>query len=261
MGSNLKGRLVMSEQRRILITGLHGTLAPYVAKLAEEQGYKVIAWPRNLVDPTNVSEASLFLFRMNLSAIVHCATGEPCWAGTMAHFASVHKIPFVFTSSVMVYSNRRNGPYRIFDPADSVEEYGLYKMRCEEAIRDQNMRACIIRLGWQIAESDQGNHMVSFLDHEQKEKGYVECSNEWYPACSFIEDTAKTIMKCVNEKWYGLFHLDGNCQDQYTYAEIVEKLKKKYHKDWEIKIVNNYVHDQRMIDEYLPVLSNSVHFD
>ena len=68
-------------------------------------------------------------------------------------------------------------------------------------------------------------------------------------------------MKCINERWYGLFHLDGNCEDRYTYAEIAEKLKKKLHKDWNIKIVNNYVHDQRMKDEYLPVIRNSAYLD
>lgn len=251
----------MSARRRILITGLHGTVAPYVAKAAEKQGYHVVSWSRDIVEPTSLGDANMFLFRMNLDAIVHCASGPEVWGGIMAHFAAKNNIPFLFTSSVMVFSDRREGPYGIFDPADSIEEYGLYKMRCEEAIRDNNRKACIIRLGWQIAESGGGNHMVNYLDQQQKQKGFVECSNEWFPACNFITDTADIIMKCINERWYGLFHLDGNCEDRYTYAEIVEKLKKKLHKDWNIKIVNNYVHDQRMKDEYLPVIRNSAYLD
>ena len=68
------------------------------------------------------------------------------------------------------------------------------------------------------------------------------------------------IMKCINEKWCGLFHLDGNYQDRFTYAEIVEKLKKKLNKEWIIKVAENYSHDQRMKDDYLPVIRNSLHF-
>lgn len=247
-------------RRRILITGLHGTVAPYVKNVAEQQGYQVLPWPRNLVNPDNLEESNLFLSRMNLDAIVHCATGSENWCGALAHFAYVQNIPFVFISSVMVFSDHRNGPYGIFDPADSVENYGLYKKKCEEAVRNNNMRACIIRLGWQIAELNPGNNMVAFLEKQQRENGFVECSDEWYPACSFIEDSAMVIMKCINEKWCGLFHLDGNYQDRFTYAEIVEKLKKKLNKEWIIKVVENYSHDQRMKDDYLPVIRNSLHF-
>lgn len=247
-------------RRRILITGLHGTVAPYVKNVAEQQGYQVLPWPRNLVNPDNLEESNLFLSRMNLDAIVHCATGSENWCGALAHFAYVQNIPFVFISSVMVFSDHRNGPYGIFDPADSVENYGLYKKKCEEAVRNNNMRAYIIRLGWQIAELNPGNNMVAFLEKQQRENGFVECSDEWYPACSFIEDSAMVIMKCINEKWCGLFHLDGNYQDRFTYAEIVEKLKKKLNKEWIIKVVENYSHDQRMKDDYLPVIRNSLHF-
>lgn len=252
----------MVAKRRILITGLHGTLAPYVAKVAESQNYQVIEWPRHLVDPLNIGEANLFLFRMKLDAIVHCATGPEVWAGTLSHFAETNNIPFVYTSSVMVYSDRREGPYGIYDPADSVEEYGLYKMRCEREVRNNGFHSCIIRLGWQIAENSlTGNQMVYHLEKQQAERGYVECSNEWYPACGFIEDTASIIMKCINEKWYGLFHLDGNCKDKYTFAEIVEKLKFKLKRNWDVRIVNNYIHDQRMKDDYLPVIPISTRLE
>ena len=104
----------MSARRRILITGLHGTVAPYVAKAAEKQGYHVVSWSRDIVDPTSLGDANMFLFRMNLDAIVHCASGPEVWGGIMAHFAAKNNIPFLFTSSVMVFSDRREGPYGIF---------------------------------------------------------------------------------------------------------------------------------------------------
>ena len=85
----------MSARRRILITGLHGTVAPYVAKAAEKQGYHVVSWSRDIVDPTSLGDANMFLFRMNLDAIVHCASGPEVWGGIMAHFAAKNNIPFL----------------------------------------------------------------------------------------------------------------------------------------------------------------------
>lgn len=249
-------------RRRLLITGLDGTLAPRVAKLAKEQGYDIISWPMNIVDPSNIEESNLFLFRMNLDAIIHFANGPEKWAGVMSHFSAVNSIPFVYVSSVRVFSNRRKGPYCIWDKPDSVEDYGLYKIRCEQLVRNSNLKSCVIRIGWQIAPDGLGSsNMIKKLNDEFEKTGQVSCSSEWFPACSFMEDTANTIMKCVNERWYGCFHLDGNCIDKYSYYDLVKLLSKKFNKGWKIVELNDYIHDQRMKDDYLPVVRNSTHLE
>lgn len=247
--------------KRLLITGIHGTIGPKLAEYAKNQGFDIVSWPRHIVDPENVSEANLFLFRMNLSAIVHLGMGSERWAALIAHFAKVNNIPFVYTSSVMVFSDRRNGPFTIKDIPDSNDSYGQYKLRCEQAIRDASLKSCILRLGWQISEDGIGNNMVHFLDDEQSRRGKVSCSDMWIPACVFLSDTVETIMRCVNERWYGLFHVDGNSEDGFSYAKIVELLKQKLNRNWNIEINHDYVHDQRIKDEYLPTKRISTHFD
>ncbi len=246
--------------RRLLITGLHGTLGPKIAKLAQEQGYDVISWPRNVVSPDDLYESNMFLARMDLCGIVHLAYGPESWAGTMSHFAMVNNIPIVFTSTAMVFSNRRNGPYEIKDVTDSNDSYGQYKVRCEQAVRSANMKSCVLRLGWQIDPDGLGNNMVHHLDEEQRKNGRVACSELWIPACSFMTDTAGVIMKCIGERWYGLFHVDGNVEDSYSFAKIAGLLKKNLHRDWKIEIDNTYVHDQRLRDQYLSVPRISRHF-
>ena len=139
--------------RRLLITGLHGTLAPVVAELATRQGYDVIAWPRHVVPPDDLHEGGLFLSRMDLCGIVHLAYGSENWAGLLSRFAGENGIPVVFSSTAMVFSNRRNGPYTIDDVTDSNESYGQYKIRCEQAVRAANSKSCVLRLGWQINEN------------------------------------------------------------------------------------------------------------
>ncbi len=239
--------------RRLLVTGLHGTVGPRVADLARSQGYDIIPWPRKVVDPEDLYESNMFLSRMDLCGIVHLAYGSERWAGLLSHFAGINSIPMVFTSTAMVYSNRRNGPYVISDVTDSNESYGQYKIRCEQAVRNASMKSCVLRLGWQIGEDGQGNNMVHHLDQEQEKNGRVTCSELWIPACAYLEDTAGVIMRCINERWYGLFHVDSNAEDAYSYARIVALLKEKLGRNWRIHIDNTYIHDQRLKDSYLPV--------
>lgn len=246
--------------KRILITGIHGTIGPKLAELAKNQGYKVVSWPRNIVEPDNIYEANLFLHRMNLSAIVHLGMGSEKWAALMANFAQINNIPFIFTSSVMVFSDNREGPFVTSDMPDSIDPYGQYKIRCENAIRDASINSCILRLGWQISEDGIGNNMVHFLDDQQATQGKISCSNKWIPACSYIDDTVDTIMCCVNDYWHGLFHVDGNAKDAYNFAQIVEMLKNKLKRNWNIEINQDYIHDQRMKDDYIFVRGISTHF-
>ena len=239
--------------RRLLITGVRGTIGTKLAQAAQKQGYDVISWPRHVVSPDDIYEGNMFLSRMDLCGIVHLAYGSESWAGLLSHFAKQNDIPMVFTSTAMVFSNRRNGPYEISDVTDSNESYGQYKIRCENAVRGASIKSCVLRLGWQIDEDGLGNNMVHHFDEEQKKNGRIACSEMWIPACSYIEDTAVVILRCIGERWYGLFHVDSNCEDSYSFAKIAALLKRKLHRDWKIEIDNTYVHDQRMRDRYLPV--------
>ncbi len=233
--------------KSLLITGMSGTLAPVVANYFRQQDWNIIVWDHHQVDPTDEQQCQQFIESNEFDAICHLAMGSEQWAGYLAGVAKQHQIPFVFTSTVMVFDNQTEGPYTIFDQRNSTEDYGQYKMRCEDAIWQANPEAMIARIGWQIGEPQQGgNNMLAILEQQVKEQGHISASTHWFPATSSMTDTAAGLFQLIDSPIKGLHHFDSNYSTQWTYYDLVCKLVKHYNLGWEVKANQDYHHDQRL---------------
>ncbi len=152
---------------RLLLTGLNGTLAPKLAERARSAGWAVFGWNRHQVCPDDHQAASAWLQAQRVDAIAHLALGSEAWAVQLAAYAAARELPFLFTSTAMVFHHEPDGPHRPEDLRTARDDYGLYKIRCEDAIRAENPAACIVRLGWQIDPDARGNNMLAALDGQQ----------------------------------------------------------------------------------------------
>ena len=159
-----------------LVTGLNGTLAPHVAQAVQAAGGRVVGWDRKLVDPEDANATADWLALQTPSAIVHLAMGSPAWAAGLARYAAERGIPFVFTSTAMVFHHQPDGPHAVGDERSAQDDYGRYKMRCEDAILAANPAAMIVRIGWQIDALQPGNNMLMALDGWQQRDGHVAAS-------------------------------------------------------------------------------------
>lgn len=63
--------------RRILITGMNGTVAPALAAEIRARGGQVVAWDRSAVPPNDDSAVEEHIRTCEASALVHCAVGSP----------------------------------------------------------------------------------------------------------------------------------------------------------------------------------------
>ena len=232
---------------RILITGLKGTLAPHLAAQAEQAGWQVLGWPRELVDPADAVAAERFLQETRPDAIAHLAMGAESWAAQLAGHARMAQIPFLFTSSAMVFHHEPQGPHRLEDAPGAQDDYGRYKLRSEAAIWQANAAASIARIGWQIDPEARGNNMLAALDGWQAEQGKVEASRLWIPACSFMDDTAAALWRLLREGARGLYHLDSNSEQAWRFDELVLALARRFERAWQIEVTESYRHDQRLL--------------
>jgi dTDP-4-dehydrorhamnose reductase len=234
-------------QKTLLITGMSGTLAPVVAKHFQQHGWDIVEWDHHQVDPQSSEQSRAFTDRLNIDAICHLAMGSPQWAGELAELAKLRDIPFVFTSTVMVFDNGSDGPYSIFDERTSSEEYGKYKIHCEDAIWKTNTEAMIARIGWQIGTPAQGgNNMLEILNQQANETGKVLASTLWVPSTSRMIDTADGLLKLIEHPIKGLHHFDSNFESQWSFAELVTALNDHYQLNWAIEPTKDYIHDQRL---------------
>ena len=238
---------------RILITGLNGTLAPRLAEAARAAGHTVIGWDRAAVDPEDEGLSAAWLSAQSVDAVAHLGMAPARFAGWLAS-----RCPnFLFTSTVMVFNHEPDGPHDVADARTAKDDYGRYKIDCEDAVLLANDRPVIARIGWQIDLTRPGNNMLLTLDEWQQRDGRVGASRGWIPACSFMTDTAVALLALITRPLPGVHHLDSNADEAWRFDELAQALAHKFGRDWQVEAKDDYRHDQRLIGgpSSLPPLS------
>lgn len=250
---------------KILITGKNGTLGQVLAQNLESIGHQVEGWDRHHASPLSLDTHSAYLDEIKPDAIFHLAIAAEStgaqnegwrinveWSEHLASLCAQRQITFIFTSTALVFNNDVSGPFTTTSLANAHEGYGFEKRIAEERVRAVNPDARIVRLGWQIGNNSQGNQMLAYISKQQHEYDQVGASTRWYPACSFLPDTAAALASLL-DKPAGLYMADSN--PGYTFFEILCALKAQSGLDWVITPNEDYVYNQRLIDPDLPLPS------
>lgn len=239
---------------RILITGLNGTLAPRLAEAARAAGHEVLGWDRSAVDPEHESAAARWLDAQRPDAIAHLGMGSARLAGWLAGRCE----RFVFTSTAMVFDHDPDGPHDLAHARTARDDYGRYKIACEDAVLAASATAAIARIGWQIDPERPGNNMLMALDDWHRRDGCVAASRVWRPACSFMTDTAAALLALLQTPQPGLHHLDSNGEEAWPFDQLARALAREFKRDWQVRPHDDYRHDQRLVGgpSRLPPLSD-----
>lgn len=234
----------------ILITGLNGTVAPVVAQALQRDGSKVVGWDRNKVPETDFASSAEFLDQCQPQKIYHIGLGPPEWAAVIASWCRDNDRPFLFTSTASVFAGCPERPYTIDDQPDATDDYGRYKYDCEQAVLTANPNALIVRLGWQIGDGPGSNNMVDYFETKAAD-GILELSTNWFPACSFLEDTADALLELESRGERGVFHLDGN--PGLSIFEIGKRLSELHANRWQVQAASEPRYYNLMRDARVPV--------
>lgn len=243
---------------KMLITGLRGTVAPALAGHLRAAGHDVAGWDRAAVPPEDAAAVRAHIRAVRPDGFFHLATGAPAWAEVAAGTCADLGIPFLFTSSVSVYASTQAGPFEVTVPPQPADDYGRYKLDCEQRVRESNPDARVVRIGWQIGTRPGGNHMLDHLERTFQAQGFIEASMHWYQACSFLEDTAAGLAQVLHALPGGLYHLDGN--PGLTFHEIVCALNRRHGNRWVVRPAETPRLDNRLLDPRVPVRPITDHF-
>lgn len=231
---------------KAIITGMNGTVAPFIYEELLNKGFEVVVWDRKKHDMNSQASVHQFIQEHHPDIFFHIATGPIEWVEYITTSTQQLGIKLLFTSTVSVFSENSTGPYDISSIPNAESEYGRYKMECEKFIVKNHDNAVIVRLGWQIGVDARPNNMFHFLTQKQASKGFIEASSNWFPSCSFLSQSAKVVVHAALNYEPGLYMANSNTQ--YSFFEIVNRLKEKYHMDWIIKEDTTFVRDDRMVD-------------
>lgn len=228
---------------KILITGLNGTLAPRLAEAARAGGHSVIGWDRRAVDPDDEPLSAAWLAAQRVDAVAHLGMGSARFAGWLASRCA----NFLFTSTAMVFDHQPDGPHDVADERTAKDDYGRYKIACEDAVLLAGGTPVIARIGWQIDPTRPGNNMLMALDGWQQRDGRVAASRAWTPACSFMTDTAAALLGLIERPLAGVHHLDSNAAEAWRFDELARALAREQGRDWRVEAHDDYRHDQRLV--------------
>ena len=254
---------------RTLITGSRGTVGSALTKTLHARADEVIGWDRAAAPPHDAPACDTYLRDTDPEAIVHLAVASSGtgvenegrivsvdWSERLARYSAEASIPFVFTSTVMVFTDDATGPFTIDTKPDATDGYGGEKAEAERRVLEANPNAVIARLGWQIGEAPGSNNMIDFLTNAMKKDGVVKASREWKPATSFLADTAGALTWLRDEAHAGRFRgvamIDGN-RSGHSFYDIVRALSEKHDGAFTVEADDSFVCDQRMLDERVPV--------
>ncbi len=236
--------------KKAIITGLNGTIAPYVKKELEINGVTAFKWDRNAVNTSDEVGMTQFLEVLEPDYLFHLALGSIEWTTFLAKYCFEHNIKFIFTSSECIFSG--DGPFDITVEPNSTSDYGLYKIQCEKNIIKNNPKAYIIRLGWQIGDNFEMNNMLNFLETTYHHMGYIEASENWLLSACSIKESAKWMVKISLEMEPDIYHIEGN--DHLSFYEMVKLIEEKYQKDWNVRKTCIPKRDNRLKDDRINVI-------
>jgi dTDP-4-dehydrorhamnose reductase len=251
--------------KKALVTGANGTVGKALIDYLNKQGIEVIKWDRQAIPINDYQIMEDFVRDTQADVLFHLAIASQStgreneswlvhveWTSELAWITRQLDIGFVFTSSVMVFTDDAKGAFTVDSIPDATEGYGYEKYKAEQRTLEQNPKSIIARLGWQIGDSAGSNNMVDFLEKQMSENSEIRASTKWYPATSFLQDTSAALTQLVGRE-AGIYMLNSN--ERWTFFDIVSALNAKHGNRWKIVPTEDFVYDQRMIDERVPIAS------
>lgn len=238
------------------LTGLTGTVAPYLKHSLFKQGIHTVGQHIHLNDENQIQDSIHDLLSHDVHYVFHLGLGPIAWAHALAKVAYQNHIVFVYISSVSVFDDNASGPYALHEEVKAKSGYGLYKFQCEQAVKQANPDAYIIRIGWQIDphQNKTSNNMFKFFNDQIQSQGKITVSSQFFPSCSFLPDTTNAIVNMALSKTNDLYYINAN--PGFSLYDIALKLKARYALDWIVQKEDSFQRNDILIDSriVLPLL-------
>jgi dTDP-4-dehydrorhamnose reductase len=219
----------MGDRRPIVVAGRAGQLACGLVETATAAGIPLLARGRPEFDLENADAAERVAAEINPRAIINAAAytavdqaeSEPArafavnrdGAARLAAAAARHGIPFLHMSTDYVFDGLKGAPYNEEDAPAPANVYGQSKLEGEQAVRQNNPAAVIVRTSG--VYSPWGQNFVKTMLGLAETRDVVKVVNDQMLTPTSALDLARAMLTVAEgtaegEHHAGIYHLAGD---------------------------------------------------
>lgn len=221
---------------KILVTGANGMLGKDLCPILEDIGAYVIETDIDNLDITDTDMVNAFLNETHPDMVIHCAaytnvdkaeedidTAEKINVyGTenIAQTCGKLDIPLIYISTDYVFDGTKTSPYTPEDIPNPINNYGLTKLRGEQAVKKYCKKYYIARTSWLY-----GHHGKNFVETMISlfEKPEIKVVDDQIGCPTWTVELANGILKLMS-KPYGTYHICGSgTTSWYGFAQEIKK--------------------------------------
>ena len=207
---------------KVLVTGANGMLGQDLCPILEDAGYEVIETDINNLDITNAEATAAFIKQEAPEIVVHCAaytnvdkaeedlknaelinvTGTENIAKACAEAGAT----MVYISTDYVFDGTKSTPYTPDDKPNPINNYGLTKLKGEEAVKKYCEKYYIARTSWLYGHH--GKNFVETMINLAKDRKELKVVDDQIGCPTWTVELANGILKLF-DKPYGTYHVCG----------------------------------------------------
>ena len=221
---------------KALITGAEGMLGMDLSPVLEDYGYEVLEFGHNKLDILNSKKVCEVIREEKPDIIFHCAAYtnvdnaeadyEKAYAVNVTGTENIAKASeengavLIYISTDYVFDGEKTTPYAPQNAVNPINNYGLTKLKGEEAVKKICSKYYIIRTSWLY-----GHHGKNFVETmlSLKDKEEIKVVDDQIGCPTWTVELAEGIIKVLN-KPYGIYHICGSgSASRYEFAKEIFK--------------------------------------
>lgn len=209
---------------KILVTGAKGMLGQDLCPILEDEDYDVVETDIDSLDITNYEQVKEILAKEKPDYVIHCAAytnvdgaEEDLMTATrinvkgtenIARACAENYITMIYVSTDYVFDGNKKEPYLPEDQPNPINNYGLTKLKGEDAVKKFCDQYYIVRTSWLY-----GHHGKNFVETmiENAEKPELKVVDDQIGCPTWTVELSNGIVDLIDEEPdYGTYHICGS---------------------------------------------------
>lgn len=240
--------------KNILITGANGQLGKSLQKISNDFRYNYFFTTKSQLDITQFEQIDCYVSDKNIDIIINCAAYTDVekaeddfdLANNINHLAvknlalisKKQAIQLIHISTDYVFDGYHSLAYLESDKTNPINNYGITKLKGEQAIQSINPKGAIIRTSWLYSEFN--SNFVKTMLRLGAEKDSISVIDNQIGAPTQAEDLARTLLTIIpkiNTDTVQIYHYTN--QGQCSWFEFAKEIMRYGTKDCIVKPINS----------------------